>query len=141
MVDIPGSLKSPLPDYELIMKSIRQLWESCQSHSTLKQALAKHDFPKILGSFQEEIDTIEEVGKKLRVKIIRLEDTLNSAETTLKQYKKTLKKTIKKQKDESAKSQLDAVESLLKQIRTIKKNVRDEARRAASEEGKIAGHI
>lgn len=139
MVEIGGRLQSPLPDYELVMKTIRRLWESCQKHSELKQALAKHNFKKILSSFQEEVDIIEEAAEKLRVKMIRLEETLKSVETTLKDYKKEFKKRLKK--DASAKPQLEVVKSLLKQIKKLKKEVRDEARRAASEEGKIAANI
>ena len=141
MVEIGGRLQSPLPDYELVMKTIRRLWESCQKHSELKQALAKHNFKKILSSFQEEVDIIEEAAEKLRVKMIRLEETLKSVEATLNSYRRNLKKRVKKHKDASAKPQLEIVESLLKQIKKLKKEVRDEARRAASEEGKIAANI
>ena len=106
MVEIGGRLQSPLPDYELVMKTIRRLWESCQKHSELQQALAKHNFKKILSSFQEEVDIIEEAAEKLRVKMIRLEETLKSVETTLNSYRRNLKKRVKKHKDASAKSLL-----------------------------------
>jgi len=134
-----GSLKSPLPDYELIMKAIRELWETCQSHSEVKKALSSHDIQGFLGPFQVEIKKIGSAAKKLRAKILRLEETLKSVDTTLKNYKSKLKKAAKK--DDSIKPQLEVVDSLLKQVKNLKREIKDEAGRAAIEEGNLAANV
>ena len=137
MVDL-GRLKSPLPDSELILKMIRELQQSYNINSEKGRALARKDFKGFLTSFEKELELIQDVAEKIKVRIVRLEYSLKSVESTLNNYKRNLQK---RGKDPSVKPVLNIIEAFLTDIRKIKNKIIEEARRSRREERNIIGNI
>jgi len=137
MVDV-GRLKSPLPDSELILSMIRKLQQSYHLNTEESKALAKRDFKSFLVSFEKELELIQDVAEKAKVRLVRLEDSLKPVESTLNNYRRNLEK---RKKDPSVKPLLQLFDTLLIDIRKIKNKIIEEARRSRREEGKIIRNV
>ena len=137
MVDV-GRLKSPLPDSELILSMIRKLQQSYHLNTEESKALAKRDFKSFLVSVEKELELIQDVAEKAKVRLVRLEDSLKPVESTLNNYRRNLEK---RKKDPSVKPLLQLFDTLLIDIRKIKNKIIEEARRSRREEGKIIRNV
>ncbi|MBS3102268.1 hypothetical protein J4458_02375 [Candidatus Woesearchaeota archaeon] len=130
-----GRLKSPLSYSELTNVIIRGMKIAHGKHTEEHKELVRGQYAAFLRSIEQELNSLEKVAERVRVLVVRLEESLKSFRANMKQYRKKIKKYP------HAGPYLRVIDDLIRTDARIRKALKAEARRAAREDKKIRRNI
>ncbi len=121
-----GTLQSPLPDSELVLRMIRELKETYHLLAQEQASLRDNHYSNFVHALGKEIQLLSRVEAEVQTKIVRATQRLRNAEQTLQNYHGQIKKSGHPQ----AHMHLATINQILSKMKTLKTAAKSDRERS-----------